>query len=114
MLHRPEKSRTYPGKWSLVSGHIEAGESPEEASRREIMEETQMSVSYPEEELPVIRVRYADTIYNVHSFLYRVGGQEVVLNSENTEYKWITVDEFVRDESVDGVDVVLEALGTRI
>lgn len=32
------------GKWSLVGGHIEIGESPEEALVREVQEETNMKV----------------------------------------------------------------------
>ncbi|MFZ3301952.1 MAG: NUDIX hydrolase [Microgenomates group bacterium] len=32
------------GKWSLVGGHIEKGETPEEALAREIQEETNMKV----------------------------------------------------------------------
>ncbi|MCQ2085548.1 MAG: NUDIX domain-containing protein [archaeon] len=110
MLHRPEKSHTYPGKWSLVSGHVEAGESPEEAARREIMEETQISVGYPAATAPVFMVRYADTIYVVHSYMYRVSTTDVKLNNENTDCMWISPEEFDADESVDGVDRVLEFL----
>lgn len=112
MLHRPEKARNYPGKWSLVSGHVEAGESPEEAARREIMEETQISVSYPEKEIPVFRIRYADTVYNVHCFMYTVTSDKVVLNDENTEYRWVAEDCFSAEESVDGVGFALSAFGT--
>ena len=109
ILHRPSRSRSYPDKWSFVSGHVEYGESFEETSRREIMEETQISVSYPDAECPMFRVREGDTIYNVHTFLYTLPSAEVRLNDENTEYKWISLEEVDLSKMVDGVSVALEA-----
>ena len=40
MLKRPETNRSFPGKWSLVAGKVEEGETPDRAAAREIMEET--------------------------------------------------------------------------
>ena len=40
LLKRSEKVRSYQEHWAVVSGGIEAGESPEACSRREIEEET--------------------------------------------------------------------------
>ena len=108
LLHRPEKAHSYPGKWSLVSGHVERGESPEEAARREIMEETQISVSYPDAEFPVFRVREGNKVYNVHSYLYKLKSADVKLNEENTEFRWIAPSEAKKDESVDGLCEVIE------
>lgn len=57
------------GKWSLVGGHIEIGESPEEALFREVQEETNMKV------LKQIPIGYQEvinpdgtTIYQLRSF----------------------------------------------
>ncbi len=109
ILHRPSSSRSYPDKWSLVSGHVEYGESFEETSRREILEETQISVSYPNAECPPFRVREGNTIYNVHTFLYLLPSAEVKLNHENTEFKWVSLDEVDISKMVDGIPVALEA-----
>lgn len=57
------------GKWSLVGGHIEKGESPEEALVREIQEETNMRV------IKQIPIGYQEvinpngtTVYQLRSF----------------------------------------------
>ena len=110
MLHRPEDAHSYPGKWSLVSGHVEYGESASETSRREIMEETQIPVGYPDEELPVFRVREGSTVYNVHPFVYRLKSAEVKLNGENTEFRWLAPEELDTSVCVDGVDTIVKNL----
>ena len=110
MLHRPEDAHSYPGKWSLVSGHVEYGETPAETARREIMEETQIPVGYPDEELPVFRVREGSTVYNVHPFVYRLKSAEVKLNGENTEFRWLAPEELDTSVCVDGVDAIVKNL----
>lgn len=37
---RTAERRLFPGIWDIVGGHLEAGETPEEALRREVFEET--------------------------------------------------------------------------
>ena len=109
-LHRPEKAHHYPGKWSLVSGHVERGESPAEAARREINEETQIAVSYPDAEMPVFRVRDGKTIYNVYAYLYKLKSADVKLNDENTEYRWVAPEDLLKMDTVDKVDFVIDSL----
>lgn len=41
---RDSAAPVLPDKWSLVGGHLEAGETPEAAARREVLEESAIAV----------------------------------------------------------------------
>ncbi len=110
MLHRPVTARSYPGRWSLVSGKMEAGEEIIDTAKREIFEETQMKVSEPMSSLPPVYVRENDIIWKVYPFMFDATGQTPVLNKENTEYRLVTVDEMKDLELVDRTPEMLSKL----
>ena len=107
MLHRPITARSYPGRWSLVSGKMEEGEEITDTARREILEETQIKVSEPISSLPPVYVRENDTVWKVYPFLFDATGQTPVLNKENTEYRLVTIDEM---KDLELVDLTVEML----
>lgn len=45
LVHRHPQRRLYPDVWDLPGGHIEPGETPEAAARREIGEELGVTVT---------------------------------------------------------------------
>lgn len=48
LQHRDDKPEIrFPGYWSLFSGHVEDGETPEEGARREIEEELGLRLEGP-------------------------------------------------------------------
>ncbi len=90
---RFETSRSFPGCWSLVAGKIEKGESPAEAARREILEETEIKVGEPLGQMDPLYVREGKTLFKVYPFHFDAEGQEPVLNSENEKYMWASVED---------------------
>ena len=105
MLHRHATARSYPGRWSLVSGKREDGEQMVDTARREIFEETQIKVSEPISSLPPVYVRENNIIWEVYPFLFDAGEQRPILNGENTEYRLVTPDEM---KGLDLVDLTIE------
>jgi len=90
---RFDTSRSYPGCWSLVAGKVEDGESPVDAARREILEETSIKVGEPLGSMEPLYVREGKTLFKVFCFHFDAGDQEVVLNEENEKYMWASVED---------------------
>jgi len=91
------------GYWHTVAGGIEPGESPGEAARRELAEETGLQLdvigeafvmTYPlAQEPPESRARFAPGLQEVpvHSYLVDApDGWEPTLDWEHDDYRWCT------------------------
>ena len=113
MLRRRQDAHSYPGKMSLVSGIVEPGEIPEECALREIGEETGIPVTLVSD-MPVFDIRWEDTVFHVHPFLFTAGDGDVVLDPENDGYEWVSLPDFRAEDSVDGVDRIVSYFSKKL
>ncbi|MFC7485380.1 NUDIX domain-containing protein [Knoellia pratensis] len=65
MVHRNPTRRWYPDCWDLAGGHIEAGESPEQAVIRECREELGVRIRDPRP----IPMTFTDPGIEMHAFV---------------------------------------------
>lgn len=85
--------------WYVITGGIEAGETVEIAAERELFEETGMKDIKRVTTKPVL-YEYKDQRSNKKAIeqliLVEVGGSdEITLDKEHTEYKWVAKTSFV-------------------
>jgi hypothetical protein len=110
LLKRSQKVGTNKGKWAAVSGFIERGESPEETALKEVKEETGITTARLVARGEALRIRDGIYLWSIYPFLFEAGDEEVVLDWEHTECKWVGVDELAGYDTVPGFRKVLEAL----
>jgi 8-oxo-dGTP diphosphatase len=86
--------------WDLPGGCVSFGEEHEASLRREIKEETGLSVD------PLVLLQFTTDydkktkIYTFFtSFVTKTLSKKVILSKEHTDYKWSTLDEFIKLES---------------
>ncbi|WP_433020311.1 NUDIX hydrolase [Kribbella sp. CA-294648] len=65
LVHRHPSRRWYPDCWDLVGGHVEAGELPDQAVRRECLEELGVHIHDP---VPM-PMTISDPTLDWHAFL---------------------------------------------
>ena len=91
--------RSDTGRWHPIGGGVEPGEDPAEACRREVLEETGLTVDIvrltgvytsPEVVYPNgHRVRYVSTVFRCRP----AAGEARVADDEATEVRWFAPDE---------------------
>lgn len=98
-LFRTETAPTRPCTWDLPGGMYERGEDPEQGARREITEETGLTVG----PLTFLAIRGAsDGVRNSWvRIAYRADAltTDVTLSFEHNDYRWVTPEEFLTLES---------------
>lgn len=97
-----EKYKNTKGVWDIVGGRIDPGTSLLENLKREIQEETQLILTdeprlifaqdiIPNTEKHVVRLTY----------IANIEGEPILDISENTEYKWLSLDEMKKHDELD-------------
>jgi 8-oxo-dGTP pyrophosphatase MutT (NUDIX family) len=115
LLKRSDTVKTIKGLWAGVSGIIENDEEPLRRAKIEIFEE----LGIPEDnikflksasEMKVNSPQYENHEWKIFPFLFEAKNPIIKLNWENSEYKWITVDEIKNYETVPSIEKVLFSL----
>jgi len=93
-------SPKWKGKYVIPGGHIEMGETIEQALRREIKEETNLSI-FDIQFISFQEFIYGEGFHEKRHFIFldyacKTKDVEVVLNKEGLEYVWITIDEALK------------------
>ena len=112
ILKRSEKVRSMKGLWSGVSGIIENNENPIDRAKIEIFEE----VGIKEKEIKLIKKlekmkiqsqQYKNHEWEIFPFLFETNNENVELNWENSEFKWITPKELKNYQTVPSLEKIL-------
>ena len=99
------KSHKWKGKYTIPGGHIELGETIEEALKREIKEETSLDI-YDIEFVCVQEFIFEDTFWKKKHFIFldhvcKTNSKNVRLNEEAQEYGWFTLEEALNNPEVE-------------
>ena len=112
ILKRSEKVRSMKGLWSGVSGIIENNENPIDRAKIEIFEE----VGIKEKEIKLVKKlekmkiqsqQYKNHEWEIFPFLFETKNENIELNWENSEFKWILPKELKNYQTVPSLEKIL-------
>jgi len=112
ILKRSDKVRSMRGLWSGISGIIENNEIPIKRAKIEILEEvgikkSKINLVKSIEKIKISSPQYENHEWEVFPFLFETKESEIKLNWENSEHKWINVNELKNYETVPSLDKIL-------
>lgn len=112
ILKRSDKVKSMKGLWAGVSGIIEKDEHPLARAKIEIFEEVglhegQIKLLKSEKEMRIVSPQYKNHEWLVFPFLFSAENPTIKLNWENSDYRWISIDEIKNFETVPSLDKVL-------
>lgn len=107
LLKRSKKELTNKNKWDLPGGHIEAGETVEEALKREIKQETGLDVQIG----PLLQVTEFDKAHEAFKmekrglrFIVFSENEDVEIGKEHSDFVWLPIDEAIDKLSDEGFE----------
>lgn len=95
------RSPKWKGKYVIPGGHVELGETIEQAIKRETKEETNLDI-YDIQFITYQEFIFEDSFYKKKHFIFlnyackTKDDSSVILNEEGTEYIWATLDEALK------------------
>lgn len=94
------------GTWSLPGGRVEAGETPDQAAAREVLEETGLVVEVGDQLASVTIGAYL-----VHDFAATVVGGDLLAGDDASEVRWVRPDELEELPTSPGLVEELRRMG---
>ena len=115
LLRRSEKVKSMKNLWAGISGIIEEEEEPFSRAKIEIFEEVRKKESEiilikEGKKLVIESPQYANHQWEVYPFLFSCETREIKLNWENSDSRWINIDELKNFQTVPSLDKVLARL----
>ena len=112
ILKRSNKVKSMKELWAGISGIIEKNEEPLRRAKIEIFEEVgiteeKISLIKAGKETRVVSPQYKNHEWEIFPFLFKAKNPTIVLNWENSEFRWIKVDELRNYETVPSLQKVL-------
>lgn len=107
-------SEHYKEMWGFPKGHIEKGETQQQAAEREIEEEAGLTSLRFEEgfrkKINYFFRKEGQTIFKevVYFLAELTDGQEVKINDEHDEFKWLSYDDAMKTLTYDNAKKILE------
>ncbi len=102
LKRNPAKYNNTKGSWDLPGGRIEVGTSLFENLEREIKEETTLTIiSIPKLICAQDILHYQNTHVVRLTYIAECEGEIILDTTENTEYKWLTIEEIKQQEDLD-------------
>ena len=115
LLRRSEKVKSMKNLWAGISGIIEENEEPFSRAKIEIFEEagkkeSEITLIKEGEKLVIDSPQYVKHQWEVYPFLFSCESREIKLNWENSDSRWINIDELKNFQTVPSLDKVLARL----
>ncbi len=112
ILKRSNKVKSMKGLWAGISGIIEKNEEPLKRAKIEIFEEVGITEDLitlvkTSEEMRINSPQYENHEWEIFPFLFEAKNPTIKLNWENSEFKWINVEELENYETVPSLQKVL-------
>jgi len=115
LLKRSEKVKSMKNLWAGISGIIEDNEKPIKRAKIEILEEVgieELDITLMKEGTKILieSPQYANHQWEVYPFLFSCSNKEIKLNWENSDSRWIRINELNNFTTVPSLDRVLGRL----
>ena len=112
ILKRSDKVKSMKGLWAGISGIIENNEEPLSRAKIEIFEEVgitedKITLVTASEEMKIHSPQYKNHEWEIFPFLFESSKPTIKLNWENSDFKWINIEELENHETVPSLQKVL-------